>query len=170
MRWFTALPGQVIRFAVSDGGVWVTAWIAVALACGLLILIASQLRNDTSDNQATTRGLSTSEILHHVRRHSRRGGAYPQDVGEETVVLPGLPTSHWAISNTPWHDSEHPVDAPSRGRRHAENLVRTIVPRDWRPPIGDIRIALIETPTSQYAVIHRTRSNVVRPYVVGSTA
>lgn len=140
MHWFTEPLSQALRFTVSDGVIWVTAWVAIALSIILIVLTATYItRGRDLDSGMSTRDLSMNDVVRYIRRHSRRGGTYDQDA--TTVIMPGVPKSHWAISNDTWHDHEHPIDAPTTGRRAADNMARVIVPRDWMPVIGARRIA-----------------------------
>jgi hypothetical protein len=147
VTWFTELLNQVLRFAVSDEGVWVTAWVAVAFTFAMLILITRQITRP--DVERVIAG--DVDLLHHVRRHSRGGGFYATDL---TVLLPRLPTSHWAV-DVEWRDSQHPIDAPSTGKRSVHNPARTIVPADWMPPIGVERIRMLETTTVEVTEFRR---------------
>lgn len=96
---------------------------------------------------------SSVGVLHPVRgpRH-----AAPVD-DEDTIVLDidGMET---------WE---------SVGRRAEDSPVRhTQVPQDWRPPIGSLRIAILETPTAEYLFARKPKDQlvprVVRPYMTGA--
>jgi hypothetical protein len=145
---FTDIPSRVLAFTVSDDGMWVAAPIAALLTGIMLILIALWTRRDTGDAKVT----QVQPLLRHVRRHTPRGGLWPTDA---TVLLPRFPKSHWALTNDQWHDRDHPLDAPSTGRRSIHNPARTVVPSDWRPPIGDDRIRLIDTVTVEVTEFRR---------------
>lgn len=147
MRRFAELPSQALLFTLSDNAVWVTAWVAIALITLLLIFIALHFNHPVAQAEIT----GIDPILRHVRRHSARGGVYPQDA---TVLLPRLPTSHWAI-DVEWRDSQHPIDAPSTGKRSVHNPARMIVPSDWMPPIGSERIRMLETTTVEVTEFRR---------------
>jgi len=45
------------------------------------------------------------------------------------------------------------------GRRAIDSPARHLpVPHDWTPPIGQIRIALLETPTAEYLIARRPKT------------
>lgn len=148
----TDVPSRVFAFSVSDDGMWIAAPIAVVLAGVALIAVALLTQRDHS--APTTEISQVSQVLHYVRRHTARGGFHPQ-ANDATVSLPRLPRSHWAISNDQWRERDHPLDAPSLGRRSVHNPARTIVPSDWRPPIGTDRISLIDSVTVEVTEFRR---------------
>lgn len=56
----------------------------------------------------------------------------------------------------------------SFGRRSADSPVRyAIVPSDWCPPIGDIRIAILETPTAEYLFARKPKDQLTPRIVRG---
>lgn len=100
---------------------------------------------------------TTTGLMRAIRRHDGTDATHSVDVDAQTTIvlsdIARIDSSHWALSNEPWQDSAHPLEAPALGRRHADNPYRVIVPADWRPPIGETRIAILDTPTSEYKAI-----------------
>jgi hypothetical protein len=159
ISWFSQLPAAVTHLLL-ENGIWITMWVIVLLSgvMGLLILMRPTPSRDKVID-------TPSGVWRFIRRHTPSGGYWP--AATVALMSDDVPPSHWAISNEPWREHDHTQDAPSTGRRSVDNPARTIVPRDWRPPIGSLRIALMETPTSQYMIVSRPqpRSSYVRPYV-----
>ena len=47
------------------------------------------------------------------------------------------------------------------GRRGADSPVRhQLVPQDWMPPVGDIRVALLTTPTAEYLFARKPKDQL----------
>jgi hypothetical protein len=83
---------------------------------------------------------------HYIRRHNARHlGVWPD---QEVTLL----DTHGYV-----------------GRRRVDHPARTPVHRGWVPVIGNARIALLETNTSEYMIVKRPRHNhgIGRGYVHG---
>ena len=101
-----------------------------------------------------------------VRRHDGSNTVWPTapynaaDM-DDTIVIGKIVVSEPA-RHAMHHDvNEHDLTIEpynSTGRHSIENHARTIVPADWMPPLGTTRIALIETPTSEYLIARKPKS------------
>ena len=96
-------------------------------------------------------GVLTAE---HQPKHSRIIDDVYDAIGDDTVILDGTIET--------WE---------SVGRRAVDSPVRHVpVPPSWMPPIGDIRITLLQTPTAEYLWARKPHDQltprVVRPYML----
>jgi len=56
----------------------------------------------------------------------------------------------------------------SYGRRGADSPVRHLpVPSDWMPPLGNVRIAILETPTAEYLFARKPKDQLTTRIVRG---
>lgn len=158
----------IFEIDAQDVAVYVIIWPIIVIT-GVLFISFALWFSHTSRQPHERVITSIDELTQRVvRRHSRHGGVHTMVDTDDTTILPAIQNgalhSHWAISNEPWHESHHPADAMSHGRRSADNPHRTIVPSDWQPPVGERRIALIGDETVE---INKDswRSAITRPYV-----
>lgn len=113
-----------------------------------------------------------------VRRHSGADTYWtvlPEKLESSVGVLtPDRGPRHAAPANdedTVVLDIEGMEMWESVGRRAVDSPVRhTQVPQDWRPPIGSLRIAILETATAEYLFVKQPKDQLrprsVRPYML----
>lgn len=111
-----------------------------------------------------------------VRRHSARDRYWSvlPEICErsEGVLHPSQPRHLDATDDTTDVVGPEMEHWPTVGRRAIDSPVRHMpVPQDWRPYVGDLRIALLETCTAQYLFVRQpkdqldtTRTQFVRAY------
>lgn len=96
-------------------------------------------------------GVLTTE---HQPKHSRIIDDVNDAIGNDTVVLPGMMEMWESVGR-------RAVDSPVRHQR---------VHDYWMPPIGDIRITLLQTPTAEYLFARKSKDQLqprmVRPYML----
>jgi hypothetical protein len=125
----------------------------IVLAFILWIIITSIAHDKSNDAKPTFR--------RHAASGDRPSGWYTTEAApisyDEGDIITGLavPGKKRRADDTDWDDNDHPIDAPSTGRRALANPNRTIVKSDWQPVIGDARIVLMATPTSEYMIVRR---------------
>lgn len=141
------------------------AWMIVAVAAISFVMLTWFVIAGFSMNHKIARETelnTTTSLMRAIRRHDGSNTEHSIVIDAETTFvlenIARVDSSHWAISgDNEWHDSQHPVDAPATGRHHNDNPYRVIVPRDWKPAIGQTRIALLSTLTSEYQLIATRR-------------
>jgi len=107
--------------------------------------------------------LTDPERRRRTRHRVRRGRVSTYARGQHFV------RRHRADTEGVWPDQEVTLldTIGYVGRRRSDHPARDIVHSDWTPIIGNARIALLETNTSEYMIVKRPRHNhgIGRGYV-----
>lgn len=93
----------------------------------------------------------TPDRMEYIPPHTSQHTAIIDPDNEDTVIV---------------HRAEYLVfedfhQYPQMGRRGLESAVRNMrVPTSWRPPVGNVRIALLETQTAEYLFARKPKDQL----------